>query len=74
MGKRKIKAHVRTKCRHCGGRLIPSMRYDYMMCEKCGWTRGITVEGNYESGYYPIYGRGSAKTGMTLLEGMEQEG
>jgi hypothetical protein len=59
------------------------MRYDYMMCEKCGWTRGITVEGNYESGYYPtcfiksLYytaARGSAKTGMSLLEGMEQEG
>lgn len=73
MGSRKIKVHVRRKCRHCGGLMIASMQYDYMKCEKCGWTRGITVEGNYESGYFN-YPRGCTKTGMTLLEGMEQEG
>jgi hypothetical protein len=60
MGSRKIKVHVRRKCRHCGGLMIASMQYDYMKCEKCGWTRGITVEGNYESGYFN-YPRGWIK-------------
>ena len=72
MGKRVIKHHIRTKCRHCGGKLIPKIGYDVVVCEKCGWARGVRETGEKESGYFFHYGRGNAKTGFTLLEGIEE--
>lgn len=39
MGHRRIKQHIRKKCRKCGTPLVNKPEYG-AVCPKCGWCRG----------------------------------
>ena len=39
MGRRRIKQHIRKKCRKCGELLVNKPEYG-AVCPKCGWCRG----------------------------------